>query len=48
MTFRANGSLGKLVRPLLCRGRSILLLQHLDILYNPLKRHKIIGRGAYQ
>ena len=48
MALRTNGSLGKLVRPLLRRGRSILLLQHLNVFDDTLKRHEVVGRGAYQ
>ena len=45
LTIRAHIGLGKLVGPLLCGGRSILFLHHLDIFYNTFVRSEIIRCG---
>ena len=45
LTIRAHIGLGKLVGPLLCGGRSILFLHHLDVLHNTFVRSEIIRCG---
>ena len=48
LTFRTNRSFSELFRPFLSSGRSVFLLQHLDILHNSFIRYKIVGRSTYQ
>ena len=45
LAIGTSGGLGKLVGPLLCGGRSILFLHHLDVLHDAFVGGEIIGGG---